>query len=261
MSSSEGAGPAGRVAIVTGGGTGIGAAAARLLARHGAAVALVGRRRDLLAAVAGEIETRAGNALLVPADLAEAGAARGVVETVLNELGRIDILINNAATIKVKPFDQFNLADFDEHVAVNIRSIFFMIQAALPALRRSPAPAVVNVSSSVGSMIRIGNSLCGMTKAAIEYLTRSLAAELGPEGIRVNAVAPGPVDTPIHRTWADDLEAAYRQLTYEVPLGRMGTAEEVAWWIVQLAEANGSWVTGEVIHVDGGQTLSVVPPH
>jgi 3-oxoacyl-[acyl-carrier protein] reductase len=120
--SSGGAGVNERVAIVTGGGTGIGAAAARLFAERGTTVALVGRRRDLLTAVAGEITARGGRAFPVPADLAEAGAAHRVVDRVLSELGRIDILINNAATIKVKPFDQFTVADFDEHVAVNMRN-------------------------------------------------------------------------------------------------------------------------------------------
>jgi 3-oxoacyl-[acyl-carrier protein] reductase len=190
--SSGGAGVNEPVAIVTGGGTGIGAAAARLFAERGTTVALVGRRRDLLAAVAGEITVRGGRALPVPADLAEAGAAHSVVDRVLSELGRIDILINNAATIKVKPFDQFTVADFDEHVAVNMRSIFFLIQAALPALRRSPSPAIVNVSSSVGSMIRIGNALYGMTKAGIEYPDPLAGRRARPRGHSCERHHAGP---------------------------------------------------------------------
>src|SRR5437764_59004 len=134
---------AGRVAIVTGAGTGIGAATARLLAERGMQVALVGRREETLRRVAEAVEDAGGTATVVVADLTRREAPREIVGAVLARFGRIDVLINNAATIKTGPFEQFTEEQFDEHVTVNIRSIFFLIQAALPALRESDAAAIV----------------------------------------------------------------------------------------------------------------------
>jgi NAD(P)-dependent dehydrogenase (short-subunit alcohol dehydrogenase family) len=245
------------VAIVTGGGTGFGAAAARMLAERGMAVALVGRREEKLAKVAHEIEAQGGKALIVPADLARPQAPREVVERVVNHFRRIDVLINNAAGLVARPFDQFTIAEFDEQIATNVRSIFFLIQSALPALRRAPAPAIVNLSSSVGSWVRMENALYSITKAAIEHLTRCLAAELAKDNIRVNAIAPGPSATEILETLGDDLDKVHKELEDTVPLGRMGQPEELAWWIVQLVDPHASWVTGAIIPVDGGQTLGV----
>ncbi len=131
------------VAIVTGAGSGIGAATARLLAERGMVVVLVGRREEKLAGVAREIEAAGGEAFVLPADVSKAETPQAIVEQVLSRFGRIDVLINNAAGLVAKPFDQFTLAEFDEQVATNVRSVFFLIQAALPALRRSPAPAIV----------------------------------------------------------------------------------------------------------------------
>jgi NAD(P)-dependent dehydrogenase (short-subunit alcohol dehydrogenase family) len=245
------------VAIVTGAGSGIGAATARLLAERGMVVALVGRREKKLAEVARAIEDAGGEAVTLPTDLAVASAPGEVVERVLSRFGRIDVLINDAAGLVAKPFDQFTIAEFDEQVATNIRSVFFLIQAALPALRRSPSPAIVNLSSSVGSWVRVENALYSMTKAAVEHLTRCLAAELAADGIRVNAIAPGPCATSILAILGDDIDKVHEELTATVPLGRMGEPEELAWWIAQLVDPHAAWVTGAVIPVDGGQTLGV----
>jgi meso-butanediol dehydrogenase / (S,S)-butanediol dehydrogenase / diacetyl reductase len=243
-----------RVAIVTGGGTGIGAAAARLLAAHELDVVLVGRRAGPLNEVRAEL---GGHAIAVAADVGRPDAPRRIVDEALNAFGRIDVVVNNAAVIQNGPLDSFSRATFDEHYAVNVGGPFFLLQAAFPMLRESPDAAVVNVSSSVGSIVKPGSMLYGSTKAALEYLTRAWAYELAKDGIRVNCIAPGPVDTPIHATYADDLDVAYSDLARRVPLGRMGHVDDIAAWVWFLVAPDTAWTTGNVIHVDGGQVLGL----
>jgi NAD(P)-dependent dehydrogenase (short-subunit alcohol dehydrogenase family) len=243
-----------RVAIVTGAGTGIGAAAARLLVAKGLRVALVGRRAEPLEAVRSELGDAA---IAVPADVGEADAPQWIVEETLRAFGRIDVVVNNAAVIQNGPIDSFTRDVFEQHYAVNVAGPFFLVAAALPSLREAEDAAVVNVSSSVGSIVKPGSMLYGSTKAALEYLTRAWAYELAADGIRVNCIAPGPVDTPIHATYSDDLDATYADLARRIPLGRMGHVDDIAAWVWWLAAPGSAWTTGNVIHVDGGQVLGL----
>jgi NAD(P)-dependent dehydrogenase (short-subunit alcohol dehydrogenase family) len=245
----------GAVVIVTGAGSGIGAATARQLGTVGARVVLVGRREALLTDVAAQIAEGGGDALSVTADLADQASPRRIVDACLNHYNRLDGLVNNAAVVRHMPVADWDVGCFDEHLATNVRAPFFLIQAALPALRESPVRSVVNISSSSGTLQRVGQSVYGMTKSALDYLTKTLAGELAPVGVRVNGIAPGPIDTPIHATWADDLDEAYRWLAGQVPLGRIGAPEEVATWITLLLSPLASFMTGAVIPLDGGQVI------
>lgn len=246
-----------RVAIVTGAGSGIGEATAKLLARRGIDVALVGRRQDRLRAVVEAIEAEGGRAFPVPADLHGARAPWEVVDAVLDARGRLDVIVNNAAVYRLKLIEQVTVEDFDEVMATNLRAPYFLVQAALTALRASPAAVVVNVSSAAAAMYRPQQTLYGLAKAALEHMTKNMAAELAPDRIRVACVRPGPVLTEFHLA-AEDPEERIRVLGTLVPLGRMGQPEDVARWIDHLADVAANWVTGVVIPVDGGRVLG--PP-
>jgi meso-butanediol dehydrogenase/(S,S)-butanediol dehydrogenase/diacetyl reductase len=247
-----------RVAIVTGGGSGIGAATAQLLAANGLTVALVGRRRDSLDAVRAQVEAAGGHALSVPADLAERAAPWEIVDAVLAQTGRLDVLVNNAASFKLQLLEEVTLDEFDDHMAVNVRAVYFLVQAALPSLRASPGPVVVNVSSAAAAMYRRRQTVYGLTKAALEHLTMNLAAELAPDRIRVACVRPGPVATEIHTGAVADPQARLAELGRLVPLGRVGEPEEIARWIGHLVDRDAEWVTGTVLSIDGGRVLG--PP-
>lgn len=220
-------------------------------------MALVARRRERIEAVAETIAAESGQALVLPADLSGANVPRELVAAVLGEWSRLDVIVNNAASFRLKPVEEFTLAEFDDHLAVNLRAPYFLVQAALPALRESPAPVVVNVSSAAAVMYRHGQTVYGLTKAGLEHLTMNLAAELAPDRIRVVCVRPGPVATEIHTAVADP-EARLRELGRLVPLGRVGQPEEIARWVGHLVDEDAAWVTGTVLTVDGGRILG--PP-
>jgi NAD(P)-dependent dehydrogenase (short-subunit alcohol dehydrogenase family) len=180
-----------------------------------------------------------------------------VVERALATFGQIDVIVNNAAVIEPGPLEAVTRASLDEHYAVNVAGPFMLVVAALASLRQSPDAAVVNVSSSLGTIVMADTTLYGSTKAALDYLTRAWAYELAGDGIRVNGVAPGGIDTPIHETYSDDVEATRAELARRLPIGRLGRAEEVAAWIWSLVAPETRFTTGTVIHVDGGHVLGL----
>jgi 3-oxoacyl-[acyl-carrier protein] reductase len=174
---------------------------------------------------------------------------------IADSLGRLDIVINNAGIIRVQGVAEVTVSDFDLQVATNIRAPLMVIQEALPLLKRSDCASVVNVSSSSAALNRPGQSVYSMTKAAFNHLTRSMAAELAPDGIRVNAVAPGPVDTRIHLAWPRDRAEAAAGLAPQIPLSRLARPEEVARWVLKLCDADSSWVSGRSLQSMGVRRL------
>lgn len=234
-----------KVVVVTGAGSGIGRVTARAFAARGAKVVLVGRRLEPLVA------TDAGEPLV--ADVAEADR---IVEFVGSRYGRLDVLVNNAGIVRGGALGSLTLPDVSELLATNLVAPIMLTQAALPLL--SAGGVVVNVSTAIGQRGWAGNSVYPAAKAALDSLTRSWALELAPRGVRVVAVAPGAIATPIavNQGWSPEKMAEVRKWQLEhTPLGRVGEPDEVAWAIVQLASAEAGFVTGVVLPVDGGAVV------
>ncbi|MFC8716683.1 SDR family NAD(P)-dependent oxidoreductase [Kitasatospora sp. NPDC057198] len=240
-----------RVAAVTGAGSGIGRATARALAEQGVRVLAVGRRAEALA------ETARGQDGIDPwpQDITAPGAGRRLAETLAERYGRLDVLVNNAGVVRSAPLGQVRRAALEEQLATNLTAPVLLTRAVLPLLTAARG-VVVNVSTSVGQRGWPGNSVYAASKAALDTLTRSWAVELAPHGVRVVAVAPGPIDTPIADHLPPERLAELRawQLAH-TPLGRIGRAEEVAWAICRLAEPAAGFVTGVVLPVDGGAVV------
>ena len=244
----------GKVALITGGGTGIGAACARLFAQEGAAVVITGRRKDALETVVKDIEKNKGRALAVAGSVTDEAHAQAAVAQAVRSYGKLDILVNNAGTGAFgKPLHETDEATWNEMLAINLTGTYRMVKAAVPELIKTGGGSIVNVSS-IASLVGIPMTAAySASKGGMDALTRCVAIDYAQQKIRCNSVCPGLVDTPMASGLIDNKDALAQIMT-AYPLGRYGTSEEVAKLILYLASDESAWMTGSVIPIDGGMT-------
>jgi len=250
----------GKVAFITGAGTGIGRACALEFARQGAAVALAGRRSEPLEAVAGEVRALGGQAHVAPCDATACAEVERALKAAEQQFGRLTCIVNNAGRLLVANAENTSEEDWKGVLEANLTSAFLVSRAALPALRRACGGSIINISSSSSGIVSMKMRVAySSSKAGVIGLTHAMALDHAEEGIRVNVICPAMVETEmvrdLYKAHADPAVALRARLA-TIPLGRFGRSEDVAHLAVYLASDESSWMTGAVLPLDGGLTAT-----
>ena len=246
-----------KVAIVTGASRGIGKSTAEVFAREGATVVICGRKQDTLDQVAAELKGLAGRIVPVACHVGKLDELQRLVDTTTRDFGRIDILVNNAATnVAQGPAIEMDDGQFDKMVEVNLKSTFRLMRLVAPGMCERGSGSIINIASIAGLRPQYHGLLYSMTKAALIMMTQSYAVELGPKGVRVNAIAPGLIQTVLSEYYWKDEAQAGTQLMSQQPIRHLGQPPEIAEVALLLASDASSYLTGQTIVVDGGRLLS-----
>jgi len=244
-----------KVAIVTGASKGIGEAVAHLLASQGAKVVVSSRKLADVEAVAGEIKSKGNQAMAIACNAGRTEQCESLIAQTIREWGGIDILVNNAATNPVYgPALDCSSELFDKMMSVNVRGPFELAKMAHPSMKERGGGSVINISSIAGQTPDPGLGIYSVTKAALNMLTKVLAREWGPDGIRVNAIAPGLIKTKFSTALWNNPQTTER-LMKQISLGRIGTPEEIAYWVLFLVSNASAYSTGSIFTADGGWTI------
>jgi 3-oxoacyl-[acyl-carrier protein] reductase len=242
-----------RVAIVTGAARGIGKAIALTFVREGAKVALVDVDRDQLDLLKDEISKNKGEALSLPCDITQSPQVKEMVNQVREAFGRVDILVNNAGIIRRGTIETVTEEDWDRVIEVNLKGTFNCCKAVFGIMKQQGYGKIVNISSIAGKMGDITSAPgYGPSKAGIDALTKTLARQLAPYGINVNGVAPHAIETEMSAQWSEERR---REIIASIPLGRLGKPEEVAEAVLFLVSDEASFITGEILDVNGGALM------
>ena len=247
----------GKVAFITGAGTGIGRACAELFAREGAHVALSGRRREPLDAAAAVITAAGGQALVVPCDVSQAAQVEQGIAATMEHFGRLDIAVNNAGALHVATAADTSEAEWDRLMAINLKGPFLVSREAVKQMRRSGGGSIVNIGSVLGLVAMPKRAAYAASKGGLVLLTKAMAIDHAAENIRVNCICPAIVETELVAglfAGQPDPQAARRAREQTIPLGRFGQPLDVAQLAVFLASDESAWITGAAIPVDGGLT-------